>query len=167
MAVKLEGIGYHRSPGSSSGMFVPSIPSCDHELKKPQSPKCKLLFEPEYIETYKAAPLPEIQVENNNSRGSRGLLSGSAPDVEISQPRSSPRVQEIETPLKASKTHERQGRAQSQNDQNTRKKEISDLTYFRRVHLLPAEKTRIKKGHWIRKALTQDRSATPFQTLRR
>ena len=170
MVAKLEGIGYHRSPGSSSGMFVPSIhrrPSCDHELRQAQSPKCNLLFEPEYIETYKADPLPEVQVDNTNSRG---RLSGSAPDFEISLPRSSPRVQEIEDLPKVSKTHDRSGKAQSQSDQhrqNTRKQEISDLTYFKRVHLLPAEKNRVMKGHWIRKALTQDRSATPFQTLRR
>ncbi len=122
--------------------------------------------------TYKASPLLDVENKDQNGRGGMDLPSGSAPDFEISQLQSSIRLLENQDRPKATKTHERRGNVETENKQhreNARQKEINNLDFFRRVHILPAQKLKksINMAHWISNALTQKRSATPFQNPQR
>ena len=92
------------------------------------------------------------------------------PDFQISQLRSRIEVLEDQEGPKATKAHKRQGDMETENEhyrQNARQREVNDLEHFKRVHLLPARNKRVKMAHWIASALTQDRSATPFNVHRR
>ena len=132
-----------------------------------RSPKCNLLYEPETIKARRTSPLMEVQDADQDTRDPPSEF---VPDFQISQLRSRIDVLEDQEGPKATKAHKRQGDMETENEQyrqNARQREVNDLEYFKRVHLLPARNKRVKMAHWIASALTQDRSATPFNVHRR